>query len=120
MVGATAATRRKLSTVMPAQGKQAHNRRMTGTDDHANEGALGRFLTVADVAEVLNISAAQAYGLVRTGELPAIKVGAAGHWRVERSVLESYIEAKYEENRRLGLWNQAEFADIVELSFGLR
>lgn len=85
--------------------------------------ALGRFLTLADTAEVLSISAAQAYALVRSGELPAIKVGDSGHdgraargqWRVERDVLEAYIAGKYEENRRRNLWNQAEFADIPEL-----
>lgn len=93
---------------------------MNGTDAHEAAPPLGRFLTVADVAEILNISATQAYGLVRSGELPAIKVGAAGHWRVERTVLESYIEAKYEENRRHGLWMQSEFADIPELSIGPR
>jgi excisionase family DNA binding protein len=93
---------------------------MTGTDPHEATAPLGRFLTIADVAEVLNISASQAYGLVRSGEVPAIKVGAAGHWRVERVVLESYIEAKYEENRRHGLWTQSEFADIPEISIGPR
>ena len=31
-----------------------------------------RFLQLADVAEILNISAAQAYALLRSGELPAI------------------------------------------------
>ena len=30
-----------------------------------------RFLTLADVAEVLNISSSQTYALVRSGELPA-------------------------------------------------
>ncbi len=80
-------------------------------------GSLGRFLTLADTAEVLNISASQAYALVRSGELPAIKIGGNGHWRIERSVLESYIEAKYEESRRIGLWNQAEYAAHPEYSF---
>ena len=75
----------------------------------------GRFLTLADTAEVLNISASQAYALVRSGELPAIKVGGSGHWRVERDRLEDYIAAKYEENRRSGLWRQAEFADVPDL-----
>lgn len=79
---------------------------------------LGRFLTLADTAEVLNISASQAYALVRSGELPAIKVGGNGHWRVERSVLESYIEAKYEEARRMSLWNQSDYGNLTELSFG--
>lgn len=80
-----------------------------------SENALGRFLTLADTAEVLNISAGQAYSLVRSGELPAIKIG--GSWRVEAAVLESYIEAKYEESRRIGLWNQAEYTESPEYSF---
>ncbi|MEP6482144.1 MAG: helix-turn-helix domain-containing protein [Rhodoglobus sp.] len=79
---------------------------------------LGRFLTLADTAEVLSISAAQAYALVRSGELPAIKVGAGGQWRIERSVLESYIAAMYEETRRMGLWHQSDFANISEVAFG--
>lgn len=78
--------------------------------------ALVRFLTLVDVADILNISASQAYALVRTGELPAIKVGGNGHWRVERDLLERYIEDKYEENRRRGLWHQAEYASVAELS----
>lgn len=56
-----------------------------------------RFLTLADVAETLNISASQTYALVRSGDLPAIKVGGRGQWRVEASALESYIERMYAE-----------------------
>ena len=58
-----------------------------------------RFLQLADVAEVLNISAAQAYALVRNGELPAIKIGGRGQWRVETNELEGYIARMYEETR---------------------
>ncbi len=76
---------------------------------------LARFLTLADTAEVLNISVTQAYALVRSGELPAIKIGGNGRWRIEREMLEGYIAGKYEENRRRGLWNQAAFADLPEL-----
>ncbi|HZV26620.1 MAG TPA: helix-turn-helix domain-containing protein [Acidothermaceae bacterium] len=58
-----------------------------------------RFLLLSDVADVLNISAAQAYALVRSGELPAIKVGGRGQWRVEVPVLESYIQDAYTRTR---------------------
>ena len=58
-----------------------------------------RFLPLADVAEILNISAAQAYALVRSGELPAIKVGGRGQWRVEASELEAYIARMYAQTR---------------------
>lgn len=55
-----------------------------------------RFLTLADVGEVLNISSSQTYALVRSGELPAIQVGGRGQWRVETRVLEEYIARAYE------------------------
>jgi excisionase family DNA binding protein len=58
-----------------------------------------RFLTLADVMEVLNISSAQAYALVRSGELPAIQVGGRGQWRVEATVLEEYIQHQYAQTR---------------------
>lgn len=54
-----------------------------------------RFLTLADVQEILNISSPQAYSLVRSGDLPAIQVGGRGQWRVEESVLNDYIERQY-------------------------
>lgn len=83
-----------------------------------NPDAVGRFLTVADAAEILNVEAADVMALVRSGELPAIRVGTAGQWRVERAVLETYIEAMYEEARRRSLWEQSDFANIPELSGG--
>lgn len=58
-----------------------------------------RFLQLSDVAEILNISAAQAYALVRSGELPAIKIGGRGQWRVESAVLEDYIERMYSQTK---------------------
>ena len=54
-----------------------------------------RFLTLSDVAEILNVAPAQVYALVRTGELPAIKIGARGQWRVEDQALENYIVKLY-------------------------
>lgn len=68
---------------------------------HYSSVAAPRFLTLSDVAETLNISAAQTYALVRSGELPAIKVGGRGQWRVEASELESYIARMYEQTRQL-------------------
>lgn len=71
-----------------------------------------RFLQITDVAETLNISVRQAYSLVTTGELPAIKVGRS--WRVEEKELEAYIDRKYAETRRQvadGSLAAAEFGD---------
>lgn len=58
---------------------------------------MPRFLTLADVAEVLSVSGAQAYALVRSGDLRAIKVGGRGQWRIEESELEAYIQRLYVE-----------------------
>jgi len=59
-----------------------------------------RFLTLPDVADVLNISASQTYALVRSGELEAIKIGGRGQWRVERDKLETYIARMYDQTRQ--------------------
>ena len=56
---------------------------------------MARFLTLDDVADELTVSRAQAYALVRSGALPAIKIGGRGQWRVERTKLEDYIAAAY-------------------------
>jgi excisionase family DNA binding protein len=59
-----------------------------------------RFLRLSQVAETLNTSASQAYALVRAGDLPAIKIGGRGQWRVEATALESYIARMYAETRK--------------------
>ena len=56
-----------------------------------------RFLLLSDVAAELNVSDSQVYHMVRSGELPAIKIGGRGQWRVERARLEEYIQRKYAE-----------------------
>ncbi len=62
-------------------------------------GDAPRFLQLADVAEVLNVSSAQVYALVRSGDLPAIRIGGRGQWRVEVSALEDYIQRMYAETK---------------------
>lgn len=59
-----------------------------------------RFLTLTDVGEILNVSPAQTYALVRNGDLRAVKIGGRGQWRVERSELEAYIQRMYDETAR--------------------
>ncbi|MGY1623463.1 helix-turn-helix domain-containing protein [Geodermatophilus sp. SYSU D00965] len=58
-----------------------------------------RFLTLDDVAEILNVSWAQAYALVRRKEIIAIQIGGRGQWRVEVDELERFIQQKYAEAR---------------------
>ena len=58
-----------------------------------------RFLTLAEVAETLNITLSAARSLVNSGELPAIQLGGKLMWRVEESVLEEFIQEQYAESR---------------------
>ncbi len=58
-----------------------------------------RFMRLEDVAEELSVNMPQVRSLVRSGELPAIKVGGRGVWRVERTELEAYIERQYTATR---------------------
>jgi len=65
------------------------------------DGVARRFIPLTEVSEILDVSAAQAYALVRSGDLPAIKVGGRGQWRVETTELEAYIQRMYAETRDL-------------------
>ena len=56
-----------------------------------------RFLTLADVAEILATSTAQVYALVRRGDLRALKIGGRGQWRVEAVELEAFIQRMYDQ-----------------------
>jgi excisionase family DNA binding protein len=73
-----------------AKNRAQHRRR------DASRVTNERFLTLADVAEILNISASQSYALVRSGELQGIQIGGRNQWRVERSKLEEYIDQAYQ------------------------
>ncbi|HHT40525.1 MAG TPA: helix-turn-helix domain-containing protein [Actinomyces sp.] len=59
-----------------------------------------RFLTIADVAEILNLSQSATRALLTSGELPAIQVGGKRTWRIEQAELERYIERQYEITRQ--------------------
>jgi excisionase family DNA binding protein len=51
-----------------------------------------RYIKLEDVASYLSVSVPQVYALVRSGELPAIKIGGRGVWRVDRRKLDEYLE----------------------------
>jgi excisionase family DNA binding protein len=61
---------------------------------------LPRFLTLPDVAEILNTSVAQVYAMVRRGDLPAIKIGGRGQWRVSETDFEDYIAQQRVETQK--------------------
>ena len=78
------------------QTRQREHRR-AARESRADMAAEQRFMRLADVAEVLDISTSQVYALVRSNELRAIKIGGRGQWRVERDELENYIKRMYDQ-----------------------
>lgn len=51
---------------------------------------MDELLTVAEVAETLRVSTMTVYRLVRSGEIPAVRVGR--NYRIRRSDLDAYLE----------------------------
>jgi excisionase family DNA binding protein len=72
-----------------------------------------RFLRLSEVAEILNISESQVRALVTRGDLLGIQIGGRRQWRVERSVLEAYIQERYAEARRQAQDHPTEVADAI-------
>lgn len=50
-----------------------------------------RFLTLSEIAERLNMTTRQVYGLVRSGELEGIQVGGRNRWRVAEAAWRDYL-----------------------------
>ena len=57
-------------------------------------------LRLADVAEVLNISASQVYALVRRGDLETVRIGGRQQIRVDPADLDAYIDRAKAEARK--------------------
>ena len=57
------------------------------------------FLTIADVAERLQLSAQGVRSLILSGDLPAIQVGARHLWRVPEDAFDTVLRS---EERRVG------------------
>lgn len=71
----------------------------SGESSGHKSGVEPRFLTLDDVATYLSVSVPQVYSLVRSGELPAIKIGGRGVWRVDRKQLDDYLDRLHEETQ---------------------
>jgi excisionase family DNA binding protein len=57
-----------------------------------------RYLTVAEVAEIMRLSRMTVYRLVHVGELPAVRVGRS--YRVPQEALDAYLASSSVEARR--------------------
>ena len=58
-----------------------------------------RYLTVAEVADVMRVSKMTVYRLVHSGELPAVRVGRS--FRVPQDALDLYLASSHVEGDRL-------------------
>lgn len=55
----------------------------------------GRFLTIDQVAEALNVGLPTVRMLLKSGELRGIQIGARGLWRVGNADLDDYVAEAY-------------------------
>jgi hypothetical protein len=62
----------------PSHPTSAVASRISAVTAHQSRDQPSRFVRLDDVAQELSVSTAQAYALVRSGDLPAIKVGGRG------------------------------------------
>ncbi len=73
---------------------------MAKKEEGSSPALVPRYLKLEDVAAYLSVSVPQVYSLVRAGELPAIKIGGRGVWRVDRHKLDAYLEELEQETAK--------------------
>ena len=59
-------------------------------EDGKNKGQLLSFLTTEEVLGYLKVTPRTIYRLIRTGELPAVRVGR--QWRFRRADLDNWLD----------------------------
>lgn len=59
----------------------------------ATSSARSRFLTPAEVAELLRVSSMTVYRLIKSGELPAAKISSS--FRLRESDVDAYLESRF-------------------------
>ena len=59
----------------------------------ASAGVLDPLLTIPEVAETLRRSRSSVYELIKSGDIPAVKIGRRGV-RVRRATLDVFIESR--------------------------
>jgi excisionase family DNA binding protein len=66
--------------------RQQRNREMSAEQNFSN----AKFLTVAEVAQVMRVSKMTVYRLVHSGEMPAVRFGRS--YRVPENAVEQYLK----------------------------
>jgi len=78
------------------------------------------FVSVATAAEILSVSISHTYALVRSGELPALRVGHGGPWRISTAALELFVTQRYESESLAAQWREAQWMGIIDIADGRR
>ena len=61
----------------------------------AQSHARARFLTVAEVAELIRVSTMTVYRLIKAGELPTVRVGKS--YRIWEDDVDEFLASRYTE-----------------------
>jgi excisionase family DNA binding protein len=77
-------------------------------------------VSVATAAEILAVSVSHTYALVRSGELPALRVGRGGPWRISTDALAAFVAQRYEVECLTAQWRQAQWAGVIDIADGRR
>ena len=59
----------------------------------AQSFATARFLTVQEVADLMRVSTMTVYRIIKSGELPAVRVGRS--FRVRDVDVDGYLQSRY-------------------------
>ena len=75
-----------------------------------------RFLTVADVAELLDATPSAVVALLEARDIRGVRV--RGQWRVAQDEVQAWVDRQLELERRRALWRQAQSASVTDLFGG--
>ena len=78
------------------------------------------FVSVATAAEMLAVSVSHIYALIRSGELPALRVGRRGPWRISTGALAAFVSDSYEIEFTAAQWREAQWAGVIDIADGRR
>lgn len=81
----------------------------------ADSSAPTRYVSPAQVAELLDLTVADVMALIHDGRLRGARLGASCQWRIEESSVADYLDDQREEARRIALWRQSNTASFPEL-----
>lgn len=95
-----------------------------GTESfHAYRGRMtdlefARFLSVSDVAEILSVSVTTVRGLLDSGELASVRIGANGPIRIQADEVEAFIAHRLAAQQTLLRLRQAEYSNVADFTDG--